>query len=774
MFHLPTYDEYGRRVLNLKGILDDLTKAIDSGKSPARALKQKESVLASIGTELGYKKGFKGDGITWEEVGCDLLLVDEGQNFKNLYAPKSTFGSAPRYLGAAPASKQARQLDIRSMVVRANVAHRYPNDRGSHIFILSATPAKNSPIEFFNVLQYIDPQIFKKYDISNADDFLEMFLTIESIKVLGASLSIVERAAVVGFKKLDIFREMIQRYSIFKTIDDIRKDYPDLDIKVPDIDDSQILVDMNSQQDEIYDQIIADMKPTIEIIDGKEKDCPPKVNPLEGIMQMSLVTLHPALLNAKFNYGVCSIKIKKGEEVEVCKPLTAPQIKVFLKDNTWKVPKLTACIQQVKKNSTCGNIIFVENILIHYLLKKGLVENGIGANRIAILNGREAKDPLKRQEIAIDFNFPREGKKKPLYDIVIANQIAYEGIDLQARTCAIHHLDLGWEPATLQQRNGRGVRGGNSELVVAIYYYLCKRSIDQYRFLTIYGKRNWLIQAVQSQDRKINNAGAQQDFDPSLVMKLMSRSDEEYEANKAIGKELERQYIIRTKRQEKAAEAQRIATLFESSRMAEKIGKLEVATNILQQANDELEKFKATDATTYPFVVYGDMFKRSKVKALSYPDTVGLILVEGMQYEVYFPPTQKESGSSTFIVLRLLHKSVIIAWLKSPKEIKASNDTSKSLYFVEYPYAYLQRMPDKLKYAGFSNSTYTTTRFKGFTIGLPFFDDWDLDSIHLPGGIFYTESEDGEIPYHRRQGKYLGRKICGNQKGKYVFRRPIL
>ena len=39
-----------------------------------------------------------------------------------------------------------------------------------------------------------------------------------------------------------------------------------------------------------------------------------------------------------------------------------------------------------------------------------------------------------------------------------AAPVAYEGIDLQRRTCSIHHVDFPWTPADLEQRNGRGYR----------------------------------------------------------------------------------------------------------------------------------------------------------------------------------------------------------------------------------------------------------------------------------------------------------------------------
>ncbi|MFY0531708.1 helicase-related protein [Nannocystis pusilla] len=76
--------------------------------------------------------------------------------------------------------------------------------------------------------------------------------------------------------------------------------------------------------------------------------------------------------------------------------------------------------------------------------------------------------------------------------MVIANSVAYEGIDLQVRTCTIHHLDLPWTPADLEQRNGRAVRQGNTLGTVQIYYYFADGSTDGYRFSLIDGKAGWL------------------------------------------------------------------------------------------------------------------------------------------------------------------------------------------------------------------------------------------------------------------------------------------
>ena len=123
---------------------------------------------------------------------------------------------------------------------------------------------------------------------------------------------------------------------------------------------------------------------------------------------------------------------------------------------------------------------------------------GVPEARIAVLNATHREGRADRQRIAREFNGNPEDGEAPKYDVVIANAIAYEGIDLQTRTCAIHHLDLPWEPATLQQRNGRGVRQGNTLGAIEINYYFARRSQDGLRFNLIQGKLGWMTELLRS------------------------------------------------------------------------------------------------------------------------------------------------------------------------------------------------------------------------------------------------------------------------------------
>ena len=106
--------------------------------------------------------------------------------------------------------------------------------------------------------------------------------------------------------------------------------------------------------------------------------------------------------------------------------------------------------ERIAANRTCGHIVFVDNTAAHQWVKRVLVASGVPEKRIAVLNAITAKAAADRQKIAREFNGDAEAGLVPQYDVVIANAIAYEGIDLQTRTCAIHHLDLPWELVILQ------------------------------------------------------------------------------------------------------------------------------------------------------------------------------------------------------------------------------------------------------------------------------------------------------------------------------------
>jgi superfamily II DNA or RNA helicase len=448
----------------------------------------REGVAAWVAQQMELADGWEYDpGVAWDDIGVDLLVVDEAQNYKNLYLPEDREGGVPRFMGnPGDGSKRAWQLDFRCAAVRKKTG-------GTGIVLLSATPAKNSPLEFYNLIQYVDPDAWRRMGIRDPEQFIDRYLRIEIKPVVTPAMEVEERGAVVGFQNLHELRDTILRYGEFKTAEDVG-------LKLPEPKVEMVEVDMDAGQDAKYDRYVREIEAALKSDDPGEK-----AKILGLLARMALVAIH-SQLDAGYSW-------KNADQV-----------------SDPSSPKFEALAERVLANRTCGHIVFVDNVAAHRWVKMVLVNAGIAADRIGVLNAEVAPNAADRQRIAKEFNGDPETETPPKFDVVIANAIAYEGIDLQTRTCAIHHLDLPWEPATLQQRNGRGVRQGNTLAAISIYYYFSRRSQDGLRFNLIQGKRGWMTQLLKSQDRDTNNPGAQMDMGPEEILLLISRNPEQTRA----------------------------------------------------------------------------------------------------------------------------------------------------------------------------------------------------------------------------------------------------
>ena len=516
----------------------------------------REGMAAWVAEQMELPEGWDYDpGIAWDDIGVDLLMLDEAQNMKNLYLPEEREGGVPRFMGnPGDGSKRAWQFDFRCAAVRRR-------NGGTGIVLLSATPAKNSPLEFYNLIQYVDPGAWTRMGIRDPEGFIDRYLRIEMKQIVTPTMEVEERGAVVGFQNLHELRDVIFRYGEFKTAEDVG-------LKLPEPTVSIVEVDMDPVQDEKYDRYVREIESALKSTDPSDK-----VKILGLLARMALVAIH-ANLDEGYDWN------------------TAVNVPDF------SAPKFEALAERVVANRTCGHIVFVENVAAHYWIRQTLIAAGIDAGRIAILNAKVAKQSADRQRIAKEFNGDPETGTKPKYDVVIANQIAYEGIDLQTRTCAIHHLDLPWEPATLQQRNGRGVRQGNTLAAIAIYYYFSRRSQDGMRFNLIQGKRGWMVQLIKGQDRDTNNPGAQSDLGPEEILLMISRNPEQTRA---------RLEAVRAQREAEAKKkiADEASKLLRSInarfRNAERTRDLEEAARLRGEAEVRLGQLAKTNVEAWPW-----------------------------------------------------------------------------------------------------------------------------------------------------------------------------
>ncbi len=486
-------------------------------------------------------------GITWEDIGVDFIMVDEAQNFKNLYLMPSGAPIKYKYVGTpGVGSKRAFALDARCYLCRQETG-------GAGVTLLSATPAKNSPLEFYSICQYVDGSIWSRHGIRNPTAFIDRFFEPESVLYIDMATQEARNVpALKKFKNLQDLKRILSEVAEFRNVvaslpaeaGNVLKEAEQRGWKhflekfiVPEPISKERYVDLDDAQEDEYERILDDLDAEVSELESEGKFYLISIVKLKAAAKLVSVTIHPGLLAIKDAYEVVDEEnideetgLPKKKRITNAYAVVKGEIESGALDPS--TPKFDECAKIILATKvecedgvcqlSCGHIIFAENKAVHAMMQEVLIRAGLDPARIAVLNRETAEDIAVRQDIADRFNGnPEEGLVAD-YDVVIANSIAYEGVDLQRRTCQIHHLDLPWDPATVQQRNGRGVRQGNKLSSVMVNYYLARRSSDAVRYKNVTGKAFWMNDVLGGEN-VLTNPSAQTEMSDLQIDMLLSR-----------------------------------------------------------------------------------------------------------------------------------------------------------------------------------------------------------------------------------------------------------
>ncbi len=446
----------GERALEVERLKNKRSKSGEPSKKYEQLVRQQEQKEA----EARYKRR-KGD-IFFEDLGIDCIMVDEGHRYKNMYEPKSREGAKPQFMGGGRDAKRSRALLQKSMYLREQ------NADGGGMYMLTATPVKNSPMEVFNMIQYTNPEELERRGIRNHEEFLDRYCDLEERLIANSKGEMEKKLVVAGFKNLDELRQMMGVAMEKKT-------GAEVGLKLPEAKVRNHNFEVSSEQKEVLADVrrrlsnfLAGGDPEPEEISAKGKD-------ERGFL------------------GYLSQLDKAGADIGLLRQV-GPEHKDFWKRSP-KYKAVTSQVMERYKDGTSGQIIFSDVKQSNEHIKQHLVDAGIPEDQIEILNNDTAKKTEQRLAIANRF---REGKTR----IVIGTTaVMGEGINLQDNCSDIHHVDSSWEPGTFQQRNGRGVRQGNKLESVDVHYYLAEAALDGYRYQMVEGKASWQSQLYQGGDK---------------------------------------------------------------------------------------------------------------------------------------------------------------------------------------------------------------------------------------------------------------------------------
>lgn len=422
-------------------------------KNLNRTVKQTERDRMRVDGKLQtLRGGGNKEWIDFEDLGVDMLFIDEAHQYKNLAI--ATTISVPG-VDVAAAQKCEDLFD--------KCEHLRETGHGSNIVFATGTPVSNSMAELYNMQRYLAPDLLRAQGVAAFTSWANTYGSIvESVEVKpeGSGYQIKQRFA--KFHNLPELMSTFHDYADLLTADK-------LDLDVPDCDVISVAVEATEAQKQAVDALVQ----RAELVRDGAVD-PSDDNMLNITNDGRKVSLDPKLLDV----ADPDIQPMEGGKVQVC----AEKIhEIWQEHAAEKATQLVFCDSSTTASGKWN---------IQSDLKRRLIDLGIPEDEIMF--AAQEKDPQKKQAL---FEKVRKGEVRVL---IGSTGTLGTGTNVQDRLFAIHDLDCPWKPAELEQRQGRVRRQGNMFDKAQDYRYVTVGTFDSYMFQTVERKARFISQIMSS------------------------------------------------------------------------------------------------------------------------------------------------------------------------------------------------------------------------------------------------------------------------------------
>lgn len=377
--------------------------------------------------------------IYFEKCGFDNITVDEAHNFKNLWTvprPKNK-GESNEFSGIPTSRPSARALKLFAMT---QLTQRHNDDR--NVFLLTATPFTNSPLEVYSMLSYVGRKRLIDSGIYSLRDFCTEFAHTKLELGVNAKGEIAQKQVMKDWKELPALQKILTEFidkvdgEELKEIIRPKKFTHVQEIEMSDLQKQMMQIDTDKMN---------------EVKEGNSAAVIVSMN----AMRVGLVA--PALADP-VRYP--DLKLPSMQELVE----TSPKLK-FVCDSV---------IDMYKNNPEKGQFIYMPlGQTAHGIVKDYFINHGIPKEAVEIINGSINNTTDKKEKIKDKFNDPKTKCK-----ILIGGKNTSEGIDLNGNSFVMYNCSLGWNPSETIQAEGRIWRQGNQQGHVHCVYPVMNDSID--------------------------------------------------------------------------------------------------------------------------------------------------------------------------------------------------------------------------------------------------------------------------------------------------------
>ncbi|WP_014386595.1 MULTISPECIES: SNF2-related protein [Lactococcus] len=399
--------------------------------------------------------------INFEELGIDLLVVDEAHNFKNL-APMTQLENVK---GISDTRSQ-KAMDLQQKIEYLQNQYNY-----RRVIFSTGTPLSNSVVEMYTMMRYTEPDVLARYGVLNFDTWVSTFGMIENnFELTAAGTFKINRRFVK-------FGNMQELMNMFKETWDIQTSNM-LDLPVPE---AEIITHKSpiTEAQKLYTNDLIQRASNIER--GFVK--PWEDNMLRIVGENKKLSLDMRTLDDKYYTAEDSNKLQQ---------VVNTVFDIYKKYDEQKGTQIIFSDMSVPlkyRNSQAKNTDETINSFSAYdEIKAALVKKGIPEQEVRFIH--EATDKTK----AVMMQEMREGKIRILLG---STGKAGTGLNVQDKLIAVHHLDVPWRPSDVIQRNGRIIRQGNENEKVQIHYYITPGTMDSFLWQTQENKIKFTEQVME-------------------------------------------------------------------------------------------------------------------------------------------------------------------------------------------------------------------------------------------------------------------------------------
>ena len=452
---IPISDE--RQEAMLRKQIDDLEMAIQSARyeqdGGRYTVKQIEKTRKTLQTRLEKlnQKEKKDQVVTFEELGVDHLYVDEAHSYKNAF-----LYTKMRNVAGIAQNEAQKSADMFNKC-------QYLDEitRGKGITFATGTPISNSMTELYVMQRYLQNSKLQNMGLGLFDSWASTFgEVVTSIELAPEGTGYRAKSRFARFYNIPELMNMFKEIADIKTSDQLK-------LPVPEAEYETVVLKPTEQQKEIVESL----GERAEVVRNGGVDASVD-NMLKITNDGRKLALDQRLVNEL-------LPDNPESKIAVC---AEKSYEIWKDTATQKSAQLIFCDLSTPKGDGSFNV--------YDDLKRKLMEKGVPEKEIAFIHDANT-----------------EAKKTELFGKVKSGQVRFligstakmgAGTNVQDRLIALHHLDIGWKPSDLEQREGRIIRQGNHNKKVHIFRYVTESTFDSYMWQLIENKQKFISQIMTS------------------------------------------------------------------------------------------------------------------------------------------------------------------------------------------------------------------------------------------------------------------------------------